>query len=162
MGIKDQLTSEQWKALFNGANVASIFVAMASGGGLEMIKEVFTAVKFTQELYGKSGGSGYGVLVDDLLASMKGMNMNDVQENTIKLESGDPEDMLSEFKKIVVDAAAVASTLPGGNGYKRWLLDIARQVAETKTGGVLGIGGKAVIDEKEQAALDELAVLLQV
>ena len=37
---------------------------------------------------------------------------------------------------------------------------MARKVAETKTGGFLGMGGTSVIDEKEQAALDELAALM--
>ena len=37
---------------------------------------------------------------------------------------------------------------------------MARQVAATKTGGFLSIGAKAVIDEQEQVALNELAVIL--
>lgn len=51
------------------------------------------------------------------------------------------------MKQIVADGAAVATTLPGKDGYARWVLDMTRQVAATKTGGFLGIGAKAVIDE---------------
>lgn len=64
------------------------------------------------------------------------------------------------MKQIVADGAAVATTLPGKDGYARWVLDMARQVAATKTGGFLGISAKAVIDEQERAALNELAVIL--
>ena len=153
MAVKDQVTPEQWKKLFNAISAASTFVSMASGGGLEMIKEVITAGKFAQVLYEKTGGSGYGELVDELLASMKGMTMKDAKENAIKLESRDPAGIRAELKNIVADAVTVASALPGGDGYKRWLLDMAREVTETKTGGFMGIGGKSVIDEKEHETL---------
>jgi len=33
-------------------------------------------------------------------------------------------------------------------------------VAGTKTGGVLGIGGQAIIDEQEQAAIAELTAMM--
>jgi hypothetical protein len=160
MGIKDQITPEQWKLLFNAPVAASTYVAMASGGGFDMIKEIYTAGKFVQDLAQQAGGSGYGELVDDLLASMTGMSKEDAKANTIQYEAKDPAAIRASAKQVVADGIAVAATLPGADGYKRWILDMARQVAETKTGGFLGIGSKSVIDEKEQAALDELAAML--
>jgi len=43
MSIKDQVTPEQWKALLNAPGAASTYVSTASGGGFDMINEVFTA-----------------------------------------------------------------------------------------------------------------------
>lgn len=160
MSIKEQLSPEQWKLLFNAPSAAASYVATASGGGFEAVKEILTASKFLQELAGQSGGSGYGEVVDELMAAMKGMSVQDAKENAIQYQSKDPIGIRAEAKQYVADAVAAAAAMPGGEGYGRWILDMARAVAETKTGGFLGIGAKSVIDEKEQAALDELANML--
>jgi hypothetical protein len=160
MSIKDQVTPEQWKALLNAPGAASTYVSTASGGGFEVFNEVFTASKFAKELAMKAGGSGYGKLVDDLLAAMKSMSFEDAKANQIKYQSKDPAGMRAECKQFVADAVAIARALPNSEGYERWILDMVRKVAETKTGGFLGIGAKSVIDEKEKAALDELAILM--
>lgn len=162
MGIKEQISAEQWKLLFNAPSAAASYVSSASGGGLEMLQEMFSASKFIQEVAMKSNGSGYGKLVDDFLAAIKGLAPKDAMADTIKYQSKDLGGVRAEAKQIVADGAAVAANLADGDGYKRWILDMARKVAETKTGGFLGIGGTSVIDEKEQAALDELAALLGV
>ena len=159
MSVKDQLSPEQWKALFNTPAAATTYVSTASGGKLEMIKEAMTAGKFLQDLAEKAGGSGYGELVDDLLATMKSMSVQDAKENAVQFHAKDPASLRDEVKQVVADGIAVAVGLPGGDGYKRWILDMAREVAETKTGGFLGIGSKSIIDEKEQAALNELAAM---
>ncbi len=160
MSIKSQISPEQWKLLLNAPGAASTYVSTASGGGFEMIKEVITASKFAQELSEKAGGSGYGELVDELLAAMKTMTSKDAREKSIQYTARDPAGIRAEAKQFVVDGIAVIADMPGADGYKKWILDMARAVAETKTGGFLGIGAKAVIDEKEQAALDELAGIL--
>lgn len=160
MSIKDQVTPEQWKALLNAPGAASTYVSTASGGGLEVFNEVFTASKFAKELAMKAGGSGYGQLVDELLAAMKSMSFEDAKANQIKYQSKDPAGMRVECKQFVADAVAIAKALPNAEGYQRWILDMVRKVAETKTGGFLGIDAKSVIDEKEKAALDELATLM--
>lgn len=162
MSVKDQVSPEQWKLIFNAPVAASTYVSSASGGGLEMIKEVLTAGKFMQELAQKGSGSGYGELVDDLLAWMKGLSTQEAKEEAYQYAAKEPAAIRAEAKQLVADGVAAVSSLSGANGYKRWILDMAREVAETKTGGFLGIGSKSVIDEKEQAALDELAAMLGV
>ncbi len=160
MGLKEQVSAEQWKLLFNAPSAASSYVSMASGGGLEMIKEVFTASRFIQDLAAKTDASGYGKLVDDLISALKDMNPKDAMADAYKYQSKDMDGLRAEAKKLVADAAAVTMTLPEGEGYKRWLLDMTLKVAETKTGGFLGIGSTSVVDEKEQAAMDELKVIM--
>jgi len=162
MGIKDQLDPKQWKALFNAPVAASTYVSSASGGGLEMLKEIMSASRFMQEIEQEGAGGGYGEIVDELLDVMMGMPLNEARAESIQYQSRDPAGMRAEAKQVVVDGAAVSLSLPGGEGYRKWILEMAKQVALTKTGGFLGIGAKSVIDEKEQAALDELAALLGV
>jgi hypothetical protein len=154
-----QIDLIQWKALFNATSAASAYVSSASGGGLEMFKELFSASKFMAETVKNSAG-GHGELVDAFLEKMKGMSLGDARENTLKYDSKDIEGIRAEAKQRVVDAVSSAASLPGIDGFKRWLLEMARQVALTKTGGVLGFGGKSEIDPKEQEALDELARLM--
>lgn len=160
MSIEDQVSFEQWKALFNATSAASAYVSTASGGGFEIFKELFSASKFMMESIQNSSGSGYGELVDAFLKKMKGISPKDAKVYSEKYESRDLNGIRAEAKQAVADSAAIASALPGGDGFKRWVLDMARKVAETKTGGVLGMGGSSVVDEKEQAALDELAAIM--
>lgn len=160
MDVREQLTPDQWKTLINTPGAAATFVATASGGGLEVFKEVFNASKFTQKISSKSGGSGYGSLVDDLISAMKTMTFEEAKANAIQYQSQDPADIRAEMKRLVAEGVAVITDSPGADGFKKWLVDLAREVAETKTGGVLGIGGQAVIDEQEQAAIAELIDLL--
>ena len=162
MGLKEQVSAEQWKLLFNAPSAAASYVSMASGGGLEMIKEVFTASKFIQELATKGAPSGYGKVVDDLIATLKGLSAKEAMADAYQYQSKDLAGLRNEAKQRVADAVRAAMTLPEGEGYKRWLIDMARKVAETKTGGFLGIGATSEIDPQEQAALDELAKMIGV
>lgn len=162
MTIKYQVGAEQWTTLINAPTAAATYVSTASGGGLEMIREILSASKFSAQLSSQEAGSGYGPLVDEVLAAMKGMSLDDARSNRIEYQSKDPAGIREELRSYVTNAVALANTLDGAEGYKRWIIDMAREVAETKTGGFLGIGAKSVIDEKEQAALDELRSLLAV
>ena len=160
MTLKEQLSAEQWKALLNAPGAAATFVSTASGGPMEVFNEVFTASKFSAELAVKEGGSGYGALVDELLQSMKGMTMQDARENSVKYVSRDPQGIREEIKSFIADAVAIAESLPEADGYKRWLVDMVYKVAETRTGGILGIGGRSIVDDQEKAAVDELKALM--
>jgi hypothetical protein len=60
----------------------------------------------------------------------------------------------------VVAAGAAATGLPGGEIYRRWLVGLARAVAEAESdGGFLGFGAEAM-HAAEQAALAEIAEAL--
>jgi hypothetical protein len=161
MGIKDQVTAEQFKAIYNGPFAAATYVATASGGGFEMVSELLSAGKFLSEQLKAGGESGYGELVDGLLADLRGMSKDEAKAATVGYESKDPAVLRAQAKGAVVEAGAAAAGLAGADGYRTWLLDIAGAVAAAKTGGFLGIGAKSVVDEQEQAALDELAAALE-
>jgi hypothetical protein len=162
MSIKEQFSPEQWKILTNAPGLASSYVSTASGGGFEVFSEVFTASKFAVELARKPGGSGYGELVDELLETMTDINLSDAKEYQVSYQAKDPAGVRAEIKQYLANAVAIAGSRADAAGYKRFIMDTARKVAETKTGGFMGIGAQSVIDEKEQAAIDELAALVGV
>lgn len=161
MGVKDQLTAEQFKAIYNGPMAAAAYVSTASGGGFDMVSEMVSAGKFLSEQLKSGGESGYGELVDGLLTDLRGMSKEEAKAAAIKFEGKDPATVRGQAREIVADAGAAAAGMAGADGYKKWILDIAKTVAATKTGGFLGIGGKSEVDEHEQAALDELAAALE-
>lgn len=163
MSIKDQLTPEQTKAVFSAPMAAALYVAAASGGAFELMKESLTASKFMAEQMQAGGPSGYGELVDEMLATIKGMSKDEMKTLTPMDETvKDMTAMRIRAKQAVVDGWAAVSALPGADGYAKWILALAKATAETKTGGHFGIGNKSVVDEQEQAALDELAQVMVV
>jgi hypothetical protein len=89
------------------------------------------------------------------------MSKDDARAASLKVEGKEPDAVRAQVKEAVVEAGAAVTGMAGADGYKRWILDIARTVAAAKTGGFLGIGAKSVVDEQEQAALDELAAALE-
>jgi len=78
-------------------------------------------------------------------------------------QQASPEDARARSQEVIRDAVGIleAKASPEElDAYKRFCLEIAERVAErTKSGGVLGVGGKSVSDA-EQAALDELGATL--
>ena len=161
MNIRDQLTPDQYKLVFNTPMAAVTYVASASGGGFDMIKEFASASKFMAEEAGQEGDSGYGELVDSLLADMRGMSKDEAKK--LEIEYDKPKDAASlrnQAKQAVAEGWAAVANLPGSDGFAKWSLEVSRTAALTKTGGHFGIGNKSVIDEQEQVALEELASLM--
>lgn len=141
-------------------SAASTYVATASGSGLDVINETLTASMFSAKLSAQAGGSGYGELVDELLEAIKSISIREVSNYTIKYQSKDPAGMRAELKQFITDAITLSKNLAGYDGYKKWIVDMITEVAKTKTGGILGFGGESIIDDKEQAAIDELSALM--
>jgi hypothetical protein len=162
MGIKDQVSEEQWRALFNTPSAASAYVSLASGRGLEIFNDMFSASKFIQNEAKHASNSGYGKMMDDFLIAINSMSPKDARADAITYKSKDFDSIRAEAKKIVAEGAAVASKILEGNGYKRWVFDLALNIAETKTGGFFGFGVRSVIDRNKQVALSELAEILGV
>jgi hypothetical protein len=161
MGLRDQLSAEQFRAVYNAPLAAATYVSTASGGGFDMVSELLTAGRFIGEQLKADGDTGYGEAVDGLLVDLRGMSKDEAKAETAKYESKDPTVLRGQARQIVADAGAAVSGMVGAEGFSRWILDIAQRVAATKTGGFLGIGARSVIDAQEQAAIDELAAALQ-
>jgi hypothetical protein len=161
MSLREQLTPEQFKAVFNAPAASAAYAASASGGVWEFIHEMFAAGKFIAAA-GEDGGPGpYGPLVEALLAEMGSMTRDEIVEATISFEGGAQEDLRPLMRQLVADAVTLTAQMDGAPDYRRWLLESARKAVEASRGGFLGIGAAPQpIDAKEQAALDELEQIL--
>jgi len=161
MRFKNKLSAEQWQAIYNGPFAVATFISLSSGNAMDFVAEMATVGKLMATAAAPGEPSGYGELVDAVLADMDSVKKEDAKGGIhYGGKNKDEAAMRAEARQVVADAAATIDALPGADGYRRWLLDVARATALTKTGGFFGIGGKSEIDAKEQAAIDELAGIL--
>lgn len=159
VALRKQVTPEQFKTIFNGPVAAAQYVATASGGALELVREMFASANAMRE-QAIENASAYGPLVESIAEDMKEFSLSDAGDLSVRVEGRDIETVRAGSKQLVADAAAAVAAMPGADGYKRWVLDVARAAAAAKTGGFLGFGAKSVVDEQEEAALAELEALL--
>jgi len=157
MAIRDQISEEQWKAIFSAPVAAAVYVATASGGGLDLVKELFSLSSFIRPR--KPGVlSEYGALVDEVVAEIQAQSrslLNSPQEGA------SPYAARAAALDIVRAAGEAVRGLPGEAGYQSWLMEAARHVAQASRRGFLGLGRKEnAIDYAEQEALDELEAAL--
>jgi hypothetical protein len=155
MGIKEQLTPEQWKAVYNAPFAAAVYVTAASGSYTEERLERRTANKVIKETL-KHGGSEYGELVSAIVADMNAMSGKDKKGITVDYKQWGL-DMARPDSWMIVNAAAKAlKDKPGIEGFKQWVLDVARRAAESSRGGFLSRTGNEPLDAKEIFALTEI------
>ena len=65
-----------------------------------------------------------------MIAAMKATSFQQAEEQTIQYQSNDLAGIRAEMKQYVANAAAVVTNLPGAGGHKRWILDMAHEVAD--------------------------------
>lgn len=162
MSLKSDLTPEQFNQVINVLPAAAAYVALASGGAVNFVREMFASGRF-MEAAAQQGGSEHGPLVAEVLETLKAMSREDAQALTAQLQQDAEEgkaDPRAQAKQLVAAGWAIVKGLPGADGFARWVLDGARAAALTRSGGFMGIGSKAEVDPQEQAALDELAAVL--
>ena len=163
MDLKQELSPEDFKLVFNAPLAGATYVAAASGGSFDMVKELTSASKFMAAEAQKGTESGYGELADNLLAAMRGMSHDNSKAMQIQYEkSQNPADMIKQIRQTVVDGWAVVAGLPGADGFARFVVDVAKAAALTKTGGHFGFGNTSEVDAQEQAALDDLTGIMVV
>lgn len=162
MRFKHKLSAEQWHAIYYGPFAAATFVSLSSGNAMDFVAEMATVGKLIATAATPGEPSGYGELVDAVLADMDSVKKEDAKGMGIHFGGQDKDEaaMRAEARQVIMDAATTISALPGADGYRRWLLDMARATALTRSGGFFGFGGKSEIDAKEQAAINELAGIL--
>jgi hypothetical protein len=164
MRFKNKLNAQQWQAICNGPFAVATFIGLASGNAMDLVAEMATVGKLMAMAPAPGEPSGYGELVDAVMAEMDSVRKADAQGTTMHYggEDKDGKAMRAQARQVIVEASATVGDLPGADGYRRWLMEVARATALTKTGGIFGLGGKSEIDAKEQAAIDELAGILAI
>ncbi len=145
--IREQVTPEEWRTLCAAPWAAGLYVATAVGGKVQEVRErlaLGAALHRALERDHKHDLIG-AVAADILSEAPPGARWT--------WHPGDRPAMLH----VVAAARTIASRLPSGLAFRRWLMDLAREVAAAEIdGGWLGIGAETV-HQMEHAALIDLA-----
>jgi hypothetical protein len=161
MAAKSDFTSEEWSLLCKSPMLAGLVVVAASPSGpIGVVKEMVAMGRLIAETKAKSGGNS---LVDAVVADVttrEGME----QAKPVEIKGMSAEQArthaLEQLRKAgaLVDQKASADAA----GFKQWLLEVSKGVAEaSKEGGFLGFGG-TLVSEEEKAALRDTASALGV
>lgn len=150
MTTKADFNADEWSTIAEAPLLAGMHVVGAGRGGT--IRESLAIGRVYAEARRAPGESE---LVDQLVASPPSVDPQ-------RLAGGADiaaisRERLSEALRLLAEKASPEDV----DAYKGFVLNLGRAAAEAhKEGGFIGIGGKQVSDE-EQAALDEIATVLQ-
>lgn len=162
MAKKSDFTLEEWQLILSLPQVASLYLALASPSGpLGLAQEMIASTKGIVEALKASSGNE---LIDAVAADMR-----EKAEKRERIEAPlKPGNDLSEMKaqclKAFRDVAGLLSQKAAADAaqYKQWVYQSAQNSANAaKEGGVFGIGGERV-SEAETAALQEIAIALDI
>jgi hypothetical protein len=160
MTTKTQFTDEEWKGLLGAPTVAALYIAMASPGVVDSMKEALAAARAMAEA---SKGTAPNELLGAIFSEFK--DTDALKQAQPKLDTSNPTQIKSEILEMVrkvgstLDAKATSDE---ASAYKQWLYQVAVDAANAaKEGDFLGIGGKQVSDQ-ETAALNEIAGVLHI
>jgi hypothetical protein len=150
MTLKAGFNAEEWSIVADAPLLAGArVVAVERGGTIResfAIREVYAAAR---ELRGESA------LLDELVASSPSIDVQQVRG------SGDPVAASSERLRAALTILDGRAAPEDVDAYKGFVLAVVQTAAEAyREGGFVGIGGVEV-SEREQAALDEIAALLE-
>lgn len=151
MTSKREFTADEWAVVAEAPLHAAAYVVAADQGGTVRenlaIRRVYSAAR---EMHGESA------LLDDLCASPPPLDIEQLLGRGD--EAIDPSHARLRVALTIVSGKATAEDT---NAYKGFVLAVVQTVAEAnREGGFAGIGGDEV-SAREQAALDELAALLE-
>ena len=155
MGIREQLTPEAWKAVYNAPFAAAVYVTASSGSYTEERLERRSANKVIKDTL-KQGGGQYGDLVAAIVTDMNAMSGKDKKAITVQYKQWGLEMMRGEAWMLVDRAVKALKDRPGLDGFKQWVMDVARHAAETSRGGLLSMTGDTPLDNQEIFALTEI------
>jgi hypothetical protein len=151
MTKKADFNAEEWSTIVEGPLLAGMRVITASRGGT--IRE---SIAMGQTYAHARRQHGESELLDDLVSAPPAMDPGRLGS------AGDIGSVSTVRLRDALRLLEQKATPEEVEAYKRFVLAVAEAAAKAhREGGVLGIGGKDV-SETEQAALDEIAAILQV
>lgn len=149
MTTKADFNAEEWETIVEGPLLAGVRVVAAERGGALRetiaISKVYAAAR---ESHGESE------LLDQLFASPPAVDVERVKAG------GDPAAVAADRLRAALGLLEQKGRPEDVEAYKRFVRAVAQAAAEAhKEGSFIGIGGTRV-NEKEQAALDEISAVL--
>jgi hypothetical protein len=155
---KSDFAPDEWQVLFAAAPMAGLGVSAASPSGpFGVVKEMFSVGMALADVVKKGSDNALVKAIAD-----------DMQARGTKPESPKGVKSPEDAQRVVLEHMAkvseiVAKKAPAeADGFKRWLVDVAKRVAEASNeGGFLGFGGEKVSAD-EEAAIRSIAEKLGV
>lgn len=150
MALQEQISPEHWRTLCAAPWAVGLYVATAAGGKVQQVRELLVL-----------GAALHRALERDHKNDLIGaVSTAILRAAPIGSDSGlQPDDRPAQLRAIAATGAYTA-TLPAGASFRRWLMELARDVATAeREGGWLGIGAEAM-HLAEQIALAEIAEAL--
>ncbi len=155
MAAQDAFTPEEWKAVSEAPVMAGMLVTFADmSSPVGVIQE---AAAMTKAITSPAAASGeIAMAIGVALKERRKLDMPDIPKNREGAKSALEAGVRRGADLVTEKSPAEA------DGYKVWLLTVAKAVADAaKEGTFLGFGGTPV-SKDETAALDELATMLGV
>ncbi len=162
MAFRDEFAPQDWARVVGAPMLAGMAVTAADPGGLwGAVKESAAAAG---ALRGAGGPDGDNALVAEIVAAYGTAEGRDMARDVLKerARGRKPAEVVeAALAELGAVAALVTSKAPeAAPGFKAWLAEIARKVAEAGSeGGFLGFGGVKV-SEAEKATLARLGTAL--
>jgi len=161
MVTKADFTNEEWLNIVIAPQMASIYISLASPGGLVgSIKEMMVFSKLVAEA--EKEGSDNSIInavvagIKELIEKKEKLNMPEMRKNAEDIKTQCIKNLRS------LDVLLKEKAPDEADGYKRWVYKTAKNSAEAaKEGGFLGFGGVQV-NEAEAEALREIAGALYI
>jgi hypothetical protein len=159
MTTKADFTPEEWKTIFTAAPMAGLAITAASPSGpFGVIKEMFAVGHAIGETLQQGSQNP---LINALIADMKARGTKPDRPQNIHSPQDAENAALDNLRK-VSEILATKAPAAEGDEFKRWIVGIAKNVAEASNeGGFLGFGGTKVSDA-EKAAIAKVAQALGV
>lgn len=160
MGVKENFTAEEWRALLRAPMLVSYAVAGAApssqDGYIQEMKAVADAISESEERAAKDS------LISEVVANIIANAEDDERGETEKISVGDTRERALANCQEVANLLQTKASPQEADDYKRWLLGVAQRVAgAAKEGGIFGFGG-AQVSKEEVATIGEIAAALGV
>lgn len=148
MSMKDSFSADEWMTLHRAPISAALAIVTADPGGLLGAVKEGGALAASMRNAVKVGAPG---LVQELISDLKEHKLkpNDLGIPKAKSKQEAQTNALAALKAA---AELVDAKVPEhAAGFKSWLNEVARNVAEaSREGGFLGIGGERISDAEEE------------
>ena len=160
MTTKSQFSAEEWNSLLNAPTLVALYVALASPGMVDSIKEsMAAALAISKIVQAPPANELIGALIVDF------KNTDLLKQAQPKIDKNDLAQVRGQIMGLVSQAGAALeakATPEEADYYKHWLYQVAVDAANAaKEGDFLGIGGQRV-SPQEVAALKEIATAFKI
>jgi hypothetical protein len=160
MSVKDNFTTEEWRALLKAPMLVSYAVAGAAPSDEEGYIQEMSAV--ADAIFEGGEAASKDSLVSAVVANIVANAEDNERGATEKIAVGDTKERALANCREVATLLQTKASPQDADDYKRWLLAVAERVASAaKEGGIFGFGG-AQVSKSEVATINEIASALGV